>query len=101
MNEELALTQDDKIKIINEFKKVDNITESQTRYKEFLNEMKETKKNLTESIEEKVSASVQPSSAQKVDEVVESTAYENNEHIKKMKKLIEYVETRGKKKINS
>lgn len=99
VNEELALTQDDKIKIINEFKKVDNITESQTRYKEFLNEMKESKKNLTESIEGKVSASVQPSSAQKIDEVVESTAYENNEHIKKMKKLIEYVETRGKKKI--
>ncbi len=93
----MALTQEDKIKIINEFKKVDSIAESQKRYKTFLTEMKESKKTLTESIEKKVSASIQPSSKQKLDEVVEKTAYENDEHIKKMKKLIEYVEKRGKK----
>jgi len=98
VNEELALTQDDKIKIINEFKKVDSITESQEKYKSFVNEMKEgSKKTLTESIEGKVSTSVQPSSAQTLDEVVEKTAYENNDHIKRMKGLIEYVENRGKK----
>ena len=97
VNEELALTQDEKIKIISEFKKVGNITESQEKYKTFLNEMKDNKKNLSESIEEKVSTSVQPSSKQKLDEVVEKTAYENNEHVQRMKKLIEYVENRGKK----
>ena len=37
VNESLALTQDDKIKIINEFKKVDSIAESQKKYKTFLN----------------------------------------------------------------
>jgi uncharacterized protein YciW len=97
VNEELALTQEDKIKIINEFKKVDSITESQKKYKAVLTEMKESKKTLTESIEEKVNASIQPSSKQKLDEVVEKTAYENDKHIQKMKKLIEYVEHRGKK----
>jgi len=97
VNEELALTQEDKIKIINEFKKVDSITTSQNKYKAFLSEMKEGKKTLTEAIETKVGASIQPSSKQKLDEVVEKTAYENDEHIKRMKKLIEYVEHRGKK----
>jgi hypothetical protein len=59
--------------------------------------MKESKKTLTESIEGKVSASIQPSSKQKLDEVVEKTAYANDKHIQKMKNLIEYVENRGKK----
>lgn len=97
VNEELALTQEDKIKIINEFKKVDSIADSQNKYKAFLTEMKESKKTLTESIKDKVAASVAPSSKQKLDEVIEKTAYENDEHIKKMRKLIEYVENRGKK----
>jgi len=98
VNEELALTQEDKIKIINEFKKVDSIAASQNKYKAILTEMKESKKTLTESIENKVSASIQPSSKQKLDEVVEKTAYADDKHIQKMKKLIEYVEgNRGKK----
>jgi len=97
VNEELALTQEDKHKIINEFKKVDSIAESQKKYKTFLTEMKESKKTLTENIEDKVSASIQPSSKQKLDEVVEKTAYADNIHIKRMKKLIEYAENRGKK----
>jgi hypothetical protein len=97
VNEELALTQDDKIRIINEFKKVDNIADSQKKYKAVLTEMKESKKTLTESVEEKASVSIQPSSKQKLDEV---TAYKDDAHINKMKKLIEYVERRDKKIIN-
>jgi hypothetical protein len=85
VNESLALTQEDKIKIINEFKKVNSIAESQNKYKAILSEMKDSRKTLTESIENKVSASIQPSSMQKLDEVVEKTAYENNEHINRMK----------------
>jgi len=99
VNESLALTQEDKIKIINEFKKIDTIAESQAKYKAFLTEMKESKKTLTESIEDKVNASVAPSSKQKLEEVKEVTAYENDAHINKMKRLIEYVEKRGSKKI--
>jgi protein subunit release factor A len=68
VNEELALTQDDKIKIINEFKKVNSITESQNRYKALISEMKEGKKTISESIERKAAASIQPSSKQKLDE---------------------------------
>jgi len=94
VNEELALTQDDKIKIINEFKKVDSIADSQKKYKSVLTEMKESKKTLTESVEEKVSVSIQPSSKQKLDEV---TAYKDDKHIQKMRSLIEYVERRDKK----
>ena len=97
VNEELALTQDDKIEIINEFKKVDSIASSQKVYKHFLTEMKESKKTISETIEKKVSASIQSSSKQKLDEVIEKTAYANDEHINKMKRLIEYVEHRGKK----
>lgn len=99
VNESLALTQEDKINIINEFKKVDTIAESQEKYKSFLTEMTDSKKTISESIEEKVSASVAPSSKQKIDEAKEVTAYANDEHVNKMKRLIEYVENRGSKKI--
>jgi hypothetical protein len=99
VNESLALTQEDKIKIINEFKKVDTIAESQKKYKSILSEMKTSKPTLTESIEGKVSASVAPSSKQSLEEAKEVTAYANDAHIQKMKRLIEYVENRGSKKI--
>ena len=99
VNESLALTQDDKIKIINEFKKINTIAESQKKYKAILTEMKGSRKTLTETIENKVSASIQPSSKQKLDEVVEKTAYENNEHIHRMKQLIEYADKTRSKKI--
>lgn len=98
VNEGLALTQEDKIKIINEFKKVDTIAESQSKYKEFLTEMKSSKKTLTETVEEKVSASIAPSS-KNLDEAKEVTAYADDDHIKKMKRLIEYADKRGAKKI--
>jgi len=101
VNESLALTQEDKIKIINEFKKVDTIAESQEKYKSILSEMKTSKPTLTESIESKVSASVAPSSKQNLEEAKEVTAYKDNEHVNKMLKLIEYAENRGKKSLNS
>ena len=99
VNESLALTQEDKIKIINEFKKVDTIAESQEKYKSLLSEMKESKPTLTESIEGKVSASIAPSASKQIDEAKEVTAYADNEHVNKMKRLIEYAENRGSKKI--
>ena len=99
VNESLALTQEDKIKIINEFKNVNTITESQNKYKSFINEMKTNKKTISESMEKKVGASIQPSSKQKLDEVVEKTAYENNEHLNRMKRIIETIERGDKRKI--
>jgi len=99
VNEGLALTQEDKIKIINEFKSINTISNSQEKYKSFLNEMKNSKKTISENIEDKVNNSIQPSSKQKLDEVVEKTAYENNKHIDRMKELIEYHDKKKKKKI--
>jgi len=98
VNEELALTQDDKIKIINEFKNVENIGESQKKYKAMLSEMKTSKNTITENIEDKVSVSIQPSSKLLHEQVVEKTAYENNDHIQKIKNMISYVENGGKRK---
>lgn len=97
VNEELALTQDDKVKIINEFKSIDNIAASGEKYKKILTEMKGNKKTITESIESKVATSVGTSSKQILDEVVEKTAYSDNAHINKIKKLMHYAEARAKK----
>lgn len=99
VNESFALTQEDKIKIINEFKTIDTIADSQEKYKSFLSEMKESKPTLTESIENKVSASIQPSSKQNLDEAKEITAYADDKHIQRMKQLIESMNNRGSKKI--
>jgi hypothetical protein len=90
VNEGLALTQEDKVKIINEFKNVNTIADSQNKYKEFLSEMTASKKTISESIENKTTVSVGVSSKQKLDEVVEKTAYSNNASIAKMKKYINY-----------
>jgi hypothetical protein len=46
-----------------------------------------------------VTASVAPSSKQSLEEAKEVTAYANDEHINKMKRLIEYVEKTRSKKI--
>jgi hypothetical protein len=97
VNEELALTHDDKIKIINEFKNIDSISSSKEKYSSILSEMKENKKTISESIEDKITTSIQSSSKQKLDEVIEKTAYADNAHINKMKNIINYVEKRGKK----
>ena len=97
VNESFALTQEDKIKIINEFKTIDTIAKSQEKYKTFLSEMKESKPTLTESIENKVSASIQPSSKQNLGEAKEVTAYADDKHIQRMKQLIESMNNRGKK----
>lgn len=99
VNESFALTQEDKIKIINEFKTIDTIAKSQEKYKIFLSEMKESKPTLTESIENKVFASIQSSSKQNLDEAKEITAYADDKHIQRMKQLIENMDKRGSKKI--
>jgi hypothetical protein len=97
VNESLALTQNDKIKIINEFKTVGSITESQNKYTSLLSEMKGSRKTISESVVDKVTTSVHQSSKQILDEVVEKTAYANDSHINRMKKVIDLIEKRGKK----
>lgn len=92
VNESLALTQEDKFRVINEFKTVTSITESQSKYENILNEMKEGKKSITESVEEKITTVIDQSSKHKLDEVVEKTAYKNNEHVNRIKSIINKIE---------
>ena len=100
VNESLALTQEDKIKIINDFKSINTIGESKKKYDKILNEMKEEKKTISENVENKFNNSVGQSSKENL--VEEKTAYENDEHIGKMKNLIEYLERNdNKNKLNS
>jgi hypothetical protein len=97
VNESLSMTQEDKVKVINEFKTINDINESQEKYKSLLKEMSSSKKkSIDESIETKVNNSIQPSSKQKLDEVIEKNVYENNEHINKIKQTMNYVERRKK-----
>jgi len=97
VNEELALTSDDKIKIINDFKKINSITESKKKYGEILAEMKQGKKTISEGVEEKMAVSVQPSSKQKLDEVTEKTAYQSDAHLNRIKNLMEQLDKRNTK----
>jgi len=102
INENISLTQEDKVKIINEFKNANTIKKSEEKYKSFLNEFKENKKKpIDESIEDKFSSSssIQPSSKNKLDEVVEKKVYENDGHLKKIKGLMETLDKRDGKKI--
>jgi hypothetical protein len=99
VNEELALTQEEKVKIIKEFKTVDSISDSQKKYKEVLAEMKEGKKTISEgaTIEGKLNESVGESSKKKLGEIEEKTAYKNDKGIGRMKQLIESMEKKDKK----
>lgn len=99
VNEELALTQKDKVNIIKEFKSINSIKESEEKYNKFLTEMKTSeKKQIKENLDEKFSksSSIQNSSKKVLDEVIEKTAYESNDHLNKIKKLTEYIENRRK-----
>ena len=98
VNESLALTQEDKINIISGFKTINTISESKKKYDTLLNEMTTSKKTLTENVEDKLTNATHTSS-KKLDEVVEKTAYADDVHIKKMKRIIESIERHDKKKI--
>lgn len=95
INENFDLSYDDKVDVINKFKNVNNIDESKKLYTKTLNEMTESKKTLDEGIEDKVSDKV---NTDKLNEnnVVEKTGYKNDDHINKIKKLMEYVDKGGK-----
>ena len=99
VNESLALTAEDKKNVINQFKDVNTITESEETYKRVVAEMQETKKPLEESVEEKVNDTIDTSSV-KTEKIVEQTAFKND-HVNKIKKLMKYVDNHGNKPILS
>jgi protein subunit release factor A len=95
VNESIALTQDDKIRIIKEFKNVKSINESKTKYNQVLNDFKSSKKTvIDEGIADKINNSIHPSSKGKLDEVIEKTAYENNDGLNRIKDVIKKIERR-------
>lgn len=87
VNENFALSQTDKQNIIEKFKKIGSINESEKVYKETLKEFTETKKEtLTESIEEKIASTnviVESSSAN----VIEESMNGQDAQVSKMLKL--------------
>ena len=97
VNEEFALTTEDKNGIISKFKNIDSITESENQYKSIINDLKKSTKNIIESVEDKVNNNVTGVSAvdsEKVlnEQIVEKTAYGKNPHVAKIKELMNYVE---------
>jgi hypothetical protein len=77
--------------IINKFKDINSITESEKTYKKVISEMKEKKNKLDENIEKKISDTLGESSSKKITEqVVEKTAY-GDKHLDEIKKRMNYM----------
>lgn len=96
VNEGLALSSKDKESIIEKFKKVGNILESESTYKSLLKEFTESKKSIKESLEDKVSSGIiESSSANKLEESVNSSSPETD-HINK---ILRYSGIKQEKKI--
>ena len=97
VNEEIALTGKDKISIVNKFKTINSIDESDKIYGTILTYLKEGKQTITEDVEKKivtgVAAEATSSTKKKIDEAIERTAYANDEHVNKIKKLMKYVDS--------
>jgi hypothetical protein len=88
VNESLALSFEDKKNMINEFKKVSTVEESEKTYKKIIKEFSEAKKTIKESIEQRINHAIESSSSEEVKKGVEGTAI--NEHVSKIKNLINY-----------
>lgn len=85
VNEGLALSMKDKEEIIEKFKKIGNIVESENTYKKLLQDLSQSKKSIKESVEDKVANIVESSSAKKLEESVNASTPET-EHINKILK---------------
>lgn len=94
IDENFDFSFDDKKDIVDKFKPVQSIDESEKIYKEILDEKKNNKKDIVESIEKKYNNVVTPSSKQKIGEAVEKSAYKKDDHIDKIKGLMKYNEIR-------
>jgi hypothetical protein len=88
VNESLALSFDEKKNMINEFKQVKTVEDSEKTYKKVLKEFTEGKKTIKESVETKINDAIESSSSEEVKKGVEGGTI--NEHVDKIKKLISY-----------
>ncbi|MGV9142144.1 MAG: hypothetical protein ACOC1X_04325, partial [Promethearchaeota archaeon] len=90
VNEELDLSAEDKKEIINKFKPVQSIDESERTYKNILKDKKDEKSKLIESLDKRYNNVTSKSSKDNLGETVEKTGYENKDHIDKIKKYMFY-----------
>lgn len=93
VNEEISLTGEDKVTVINNFKKVLDINESEQVYNSLLKGFKEIKKPIVENVEKKLTENINSSSKNKLDESInEKTAFSSNKHLDKIKNVVKYIE---------
>jgi len=90
IDENFDFNVEDKKEIVERFKPVQSIDESEKVYKEILSENSNGKKDIVESIEKKYNNVVTPSSKQKIGEAVEKSAFKKDKHIEKLKRLVNY-----------
>ena len=89
VNESLALSFEDKKKIVGEFNKVKTVDESEFTLKKIIKEYSEAKKTIKESVEQKIqNTAIEASSSEEVKKGVEGSTL--NEHVEKLKKLSTY-----------
>lgn len=88
ISEDLTLNTKDKERIIESFKTVSTIEESKNKYGQLLVEMKSSTSNNIQNIAKKVDTSIESSSKQLVNEMVEQTSF--SPEIKKMMDRINY-----------
>lgn len=89
VNESLALSFEDKKKIVGEFNKVKTVDESESTLKKIIKEYSEAKKTIKESVEQKIQGTaIEASSSEVVKKGVEGSTL--NEHVEKLKKLSTY-----------
>lgn len=90
VNESLALSFEDKKKIINEFNEVATVEASDITYKKIIKEYSEAKKTIKESVEQRIQGTaIEASSSEEVKKGVEGSSL-INEHVEKIKKISAY-----------
>lgn len=85
VNESLTLTSNDKANIVNEFKALKTIDESKEKYTKLLEGFGTKKSN--SGLEEKLSKPSIQIPQKQLNEVVEKTVYQKDEHLNKIKRL--------------
>lgn len=91
INEDFNLTNEEKKQIVEKFKPVQSIDESEQIYNEILKEKKEISGELiSESINK--NSIIGKSSKENLGETVEKSTYKNDDHLDKIKRVMKYVE---------
>ena len=91
INEDFNLTNEEKKQIVEKFKPVQSIDESEQIYNEIINEKKEVDgKLISESINK--NNIIGKPSKENLGETVEKSTYKNDDHLDKIKRVMKYVE---------